>query len=126
MVCVIIFISALLSIVCSVFRPASIHPSSFFGSLFYVTPIWLIIRCLGAGFAALVYLQLGSEMIWSKNTGGLLLHDLMPILLSVFIFAGLLLPLLLNFGLLELIGTLFRKIMPPHPRVFWKPVATQR
>lgn len=113
LVCGIIFISAALTIFCSVFRPTSIHPTSFLGSLFYVTPVWLIIRCLGAGFAALVYLQLGSEMIWSKNTGGLLLHDLMPILFSVFIFAGLFLPLLLNFGLLELVGTLFSKVMRP-------------
>ncbi|WOH36944.1 YjiH family protein [Thalassotalea fonticola] len=113
LVCCIIFISAALSIICSVFRPSNIHPTSFLGSLFYVTPVWLIIRCLGAGFAALVYLQLGSEMIWSKNTGGLLLHDLMPILFSVFIFAGLFLPLLLNFGLLEFIGTLFSKVMRP-------------
>ena len=34
-------------------------------------------------------------------------------LFSVFILAGLLLPLLLNFGLLELVGTLLTKVMRP-------------
>ena len=52
-------------------------------------------------------------MIWSENTGGLLLYSLLPILFSVFLFAGLFLPLLLNFGLLEFFGTLLTKIMRP-------------
>ncbi len=37
----------------------------------------------------------------------------MPTLYTVFIFAGLLLPLLLNFGLFEFLGTLLNKIMRP-------------
>lgn len=48
-----------------------------------------------------------------KNTGGLLLYDLLPILFSVFIFAGMLLPLLLDFGLLEFVGALLTKVMRP-------------
>ncbi|MEW6997856.1 YjiH family protein [Colwelliaceae bacterium BS250] len=113
LVCIVITISALLSIFFSTLQPRSVHHSSLVGSLFIVSPAWLIVRCLGAAFAILVYSKKGSAMIWSENTGGLLLHDLMPILFSVFIFAGLLLPLLLNFGLLELVGTLFSKIMRP-------------
>ena len=57
--------------------------------------------------------KLGPEAIWSENTGGLLLADLLPILFSVFLFAGLFLPLLLNFGLLELFGALLTKVMRP-------------
>ena len=49
--------------------------------------------------------QLGITM--SDETG------LLPTLFAVFIFAGLLLPLLLNFGLLELFGALLSKIMRP-------------
>ncbi|WP_221931806.1 YjiH family protein [Thalassomonas sp. M1454] len=113
LVCVVIVISALLTIFFSTLQPKSVHVSSLLGSLFIVSPAWLVVRCLGAAFAVLVYFKQGSAMIWSENTGGLLLHDLMPILFSVFIFAGLLLPLLLNFGLLELVGTLFSKVMRP-------------
>ncbi len=51
--------------------------------------------------------------MWSENTGGLLLYDLLPILFSVFIFAGMLLPLLLDFGLLEFVGALLTKVMRP-------------
>ena len=57
--------------------------------------------------------QWGPEIIWSAGTGGMVLHDLAPSLFVTFIFAGLLLPLLLNFGLLELLGTLLSKVMRP-------------
>src|SRR5699024_7274698 len=49
----------------------------------------------------------------SDDTGKLLLDDLLHVLFSVFLFAGLFLPLLMNFGLLELFGTLMTKIMRP-------------
>ncbi|NMP17108.1 YjiH family protein [Thalassotalea sp. Y01] len=113
LVCLVTIISAFLSIVFSVFSAQRVNAKSFLGSLFVISPVWLIVRCLGAAFAVMVYFKIGPAQIWDKNTGGLLLHDLMPILFSVFIFAGMFLPLLLNFGLLELIGTLFSKIMRP-------------
>ena len=56
---------------------------------------------------------MGPHAITSENTGALVLNDLLPVLFSVFILAGLLLPLLLNFGLLELVGTLLTKVMRP-------------
>ena len=59
------------------------------------------------------FFKVGPEAVWSGATGGMVLNDLMPTLFSVFIFAGLLLPLLMNFGLLELLGTLMTRIMRP-------------
>lgn len=112
-ICVLVVISAFISAYFSLLKKDSYSKDSLLSRLFVVTPIWLLIRCLGAVFSVVVYFKLGSEVIWSSNTGGMLLHDLMPILFSVFIFAGLLLPLLLNFGLLEFVGTLFSKIMRP-------------
>lgn len=43
----------------------------------------------------------------------MILGDLMPSLVAVFLIASFLLPLLLNYGLLEFIGSLFKKIMRP-------------
>lgn len=57
--------------------------------------------------------KIGPDWISSENTGGLLLYDLVPILFSVFFLAGFLLPLLLNFGLLEFFGALLMKVMRP-------------
>lgn len=90
------------------------HPS-FLVNLFKVTPFWTITRIFGAIFAIMVVYQIGPEAIWNENTGGLLLANdgLVSFLFSIFFFAGFLLPLLLNFGLLEFFGTLMVKIMRP-------------
>jgi nucleoside recognition membrane protein YjiH len=81
--------------------------------LLNVSPVWFIIRLLGAIFIVMTFFSVGPEAIYSGNTGALVLNDLLPVLFCVFIFAGMLLPLLLNFGLLELFGTLLTKIMRP-------------
>src|SRR5690606_26294206 len=57
--------------------------------------------------------EIGPKFIWSENTGVIALYDLSSFLLVIFLFAGLFLPLLLDFGLLEFVGTLMTKIMRP-------------
>lgn len=86
---------------------------SYFKKLIDVSPIWVITRVLGCVFAVITYLQIGPEFIYSANTGGLLLNELLTVLFSVFLFAGFFLPLLLDFGLLEFFGVIFSRIMRP-------------
>src|SRR5699024_9438098 len=64
-------------------------------------------------FAVLVYFEWGSEIFFSEDTGGLILHDLLHVLFAVFLFAGIFLPLLMNFGLLEFFGTMMVYVMRP-------------
>ncbi|SIS40932.1 YjiH family protein [Salimicrobium flavidum] len=90
-----------------------VSSSPFFTSLLDVTPFWTIIRVLGMIFALMIYFQIGPEAITSDVTGGLLLDSLLHVLFTVFLFAGLFLPLLLNYGLLELFGIVLMKIMRP-------------
>ncbi|MGY0219933.1 YjiH family protein [Endozoicomonadaceae bacterium StTr2] len=106
-------ISAIFSLLTTLFRPAWITGSSLLSTLFQTTPEWLMVRIAGVGFAVMAQYKLGSEMVWSSNTGGLVFFDLLPSLLVTFFLAGLLLPLLLDFGLLELLGTLMSKVMRP-------------
>lgn len=87
--------------------------SELINSLFKVGTIWVIVRVVAAIFVIMAYFTLGPELVVSADTGNLLLRDLLPTLFSVFIFAGLLLPLLLNYGLIEFVGTFFTKIMRP-------------
>lgn len=110
---VIILLTMIGTILIKTVRPNIMNRNPFLKTLLDVAPIWFAARILGAIFAVCVLFQLGPEMIWSENTGGLLLNDLLPVLFSVFLFAGLFLPLLLNFGLLEFVGTLLTKIMRP-------------
>ncbi len=88
-------------------------PSPFLQTLFNVSVFWMIVRILGFIFAVMVLFSIGPEPVISDVTGGLLLYDLIPVLISVFLFAGLFLPLLLNFGLLEFAGALLTPIMRP-------------
>ena len=109
----IIAFMALFSLLYRVVKPAFIVNSSFLNGLFSPSPLWLAVRVIGGIAVIMTYFQLGPKAIWEGNTGGLVLEGLLPTLFTVFIFAGLLLPLLLNFGLLELFGTLLSKVMRP-------------
>jgi nucleoside recognition membrane protein YjiH len=54
--------------------------------------------------------QLGPEMFWSPATGGTVLNDLAVNIVPIFLFAGLLMPFLTDYGLMEFIGTLLKRI----------------
>ncbi len=113
LIAIIICITGVMSLVFSVFKPKSLTKFRLLNHLFNVSWIWLVTRLFGMAFVLLTYFQVGPHAITSENTGLLVLKDLLPVLFSVFILAGLLLPLLLNFGLLELVGTLLTKVMRP-------------
>ena len=109
----IIAFMAFASLLFRVKNPSFIANSPFLNGLFNPTPLWLAVRVIGGIAVIMTYFQVGPKAIWESNTGGLVLEGLLPTLFSVFIFAGMLLPLLLNFGLLELFGTLLAKVMRP-------------
>lgn len=109
---ILITVSALMSIIVKL-MPNRFPDDSFLGSLFKVSALWLTVRILGMFFVIFTYFGVGWDPIKHDYTGGVILNDLMPALVTVFLFAGFFLPLLLNFGLLEFIGALFTKIMRP-------------
>ncbi|WP_027636455.1 YjiH family protein [Clostridium butyricum] len=108
-VTILISISAIGSIVIKFYKT----DNKILNSLFNVTPIWMTGRIIGMILSILTYFKLAPEFIWSDSTGGMVLFSLLPLLVSVFFFAGLFLPLLLNHGLLEFVGALLTKIMRP-------------
>lgn len=113
MVTAVISMTALASTYTKLFQPKRITNNTFLNGLLNPSPLWFVVQLLGALFAIMTFFNIGPAMFRSDATGGLVLNDLLPVLFSVFIFAGLLLPLLLNFGLLEFFGTLFTRIMRP-------------
>ncbi len=110
---VLISVSAVITIIHKLFKIPFIQNHEKLNNLFDVKGIWLVIRMLGWVFANLLFWGVGPEMILSEDTGGLVIHGLMPILVCVFLLAGLLLSLLLNFGLLDFFGALLIKLMRP-------------
>ncbi|MCO7201278.1 YjiH family protein [Pseudoalteromonas sp. OANN1] len=113
MIVAIVCITGIMSLVMKLLRPQALLKITIIKHLFDVSWVWLITRLVGMVFIVLTFNGVGPEAIHSENTGALVLNDLLPVLFSVFILAGLLLPLLLNFGLLEMVGTLLTKVMRP-------------
>ncbi|CAH9054643.1 hypothetical protein PSECIP111951_01080 [Pseudoalteromonas holothuriae] len=109
----IICITGVMSLVVKLLKPAALMKIDLIRHLFQISWVWLVTRLLGMVFILMTYFKVGPSIIHSSHTGALVLNDLLPVLFSVFILAGLLLPLLLNFGLLELVGTLLTKVMRP-------------
>jgi len=82
-------------------------------SLFSVKGFWFAVRLIGFVFANMIFFGIGPDFIIGDATGGLVINDLIPILVCVFLLAGLLLALLLNYGLLDFLGALLIKVMRP-------------
>ncbi|MFD1036910.1 YjiH family protein [Virgibacillus byunsanensis] len=109
----IIVITAIITVLAKLLGRDSFNKTPFWYQLFHVSNFWAATRVVAAIFAIMVYFELGPEAVHGPDTGQFLLGDLLHILFAVFLFAGLFLPLLMNFGLLELFGTLMTKIMRP-------------
>jgi nucleoside recognition membrane protein YjiH len=110
---VVLIASVVITLVARIGKPVWIMESDFMKGLFYVSAFWLTMRVLGAVFAVMVLFQFGPGLIWDDYTGGTVLYELVPVLTTWFLFAGLLMPLLLEFGLMDFIGTIVRKVMRP-------------
>ncbi|MEW9500915.1 YjiH family protein [Jeotgalibacillus marinus] len=115
----IIVLTAVLTLIARLGKPGFIMNNEFWNKLLFVSWFWVVVRVIASTFALIAFFQVGSsplmEAIWSSDTGGLLLEQggLLSSLFSIFLFAGMFLPLLLNFGLLEWFGALMAKIMRP-------------
>ncbi|TYS67157.1 YjiH family protein [Sutcliffiella horikoshii] len=110
---VVLVVSAISSLVVRFISLPFLKKDSFLDTLLNVGSIWLAMRVLGAAFAVMTLTKYGPEMITSEFTGGIVLFDLIPVLTVWFLFASLFMPLLLEFGLMDFIGTLVRKVMHP-------------
>src|SRR5690606_27819492 len=85
-------------------------------SLFRVHWFWTAMRVFAVVFASMYVFQFGPESLTSDVTTGVLLDPaagLVTFMFVLFLFAGLLLPLLTDFGLLEFFGSMMVKIMRP-------------
>lgn len=113
LVTVLIIIAAISSLFTHAIKPQRILQDPYLKSLLHPGFLWSAIRLTGLILMMMLLFDVGPEYIRSENTGRLVLNSLLPILLAVFLLAGLLLPLLLNFGLLEFIGAMLSKVMRP-------------
>ena len=112
-ICSLISISAIITLIHK-FKPISfISADPKLNNLFSVKGFWFGVRMIGFVFAIMMFTGIGPEIIIGDVTGSVVLYDLMPILVCVFLLAGMLLSLLLNYGLLDFFGALLIKLMRP-------------
>jgi len=105
--------TVLMTLLTVTLKPAFIINRPFLKSVFQVGLFGITMRIIGFAVGMMAYFQIGPEFISSRNTGGVVLYDLAPVLLTWFLIAGILLPLLVEFGLMEFVGSLLKKVMRP-------------
>lgn len=71
---------------------------------------WTITRVLGSITVLMIFYKVGPEWIWNRNTGGVQLYDVAPVILVMCFVSSILMPLLSDYGLMDFIGTLFSRI----------------
>ena len=108
-----ISMSAILTIVHKLLGISILKKNKKLDALLSIDGFWFWVRMIGFIFANMIYFGIGPDFIIGELTGGVVVYDLMPILVCVFLLAGLLLALLLNYGLLDLCGSLMIKLMRP-------------
>ncbi|MDQ0207984.1 YjiH family protein [Alkalicoccobacillus murimartini] len=110
---VVLLLSSIGALIGGMLKPSWMVNQPFLKGLFVIHPFWLLIRCLGAVFAILTLLEVGPEVVIGTGTGQEVLYFLLPVLAVWSFVMGMLLPLLIEFGLMEWLGTLAQKIMRP-------------
>ena len=110
---VLISLSGILTIIHKVVGIGILKRNEKLNALFSVKGFWFVVRLIGLVFANMIYFNFGPDIIIGELTGAVVIYDLIPILVCVFLLAGVLLALLLNYGLLDFMGALLIKLMRP-------------
>lgn len=111
-VLIFITISTVLSVINMVFKPAIIQKHESVNKLFSPKPLYFVSRIIGMVVVYMVYFGVGPEMINSGATGGSML-GVAATLVSVVLVIAFLMPLLTDFGIMEFVGVLIRKVVRP-------------
>jgi len=85
----------------------------YFKECFEVSTFNLCVRGLALIISIMAYWKIGPEFIWNENTGGLMVWNLIPSLLLLFVLGAIMLPLLTDYGAMELIGNILRPVFRP-------------
>ena len=119
----ILTVSAVMALIALIAKPKFIMDNKVLKDCFACSPIWVIVRVIGCICVWVTYLFSEDFMAMASNSTlvhmiagadeGTLAYDLIIGLVIIFMIASFLLPLLLDFGLLEYVGALLTKFMRP-------------
>lgn len=109
---ILVTLNAVGTIVTKLFKPAFIMNHNWLRRNLDVAPLYLVSRIIGLIIMLLFYFKVGPEFIISDITAGVMI-DLMQTLISVLIVISFLMPLLTEFGIMEFLGVLLKKVVRP-------------
>jgi len=105
-----LWISTIGTVIVKAMGAGRIPADSTISRLFQVAPIWVALRGVGAVMGTMTIFQIGPEVFWHASTGGTVLRDLVFDIVPLFLFAGLLMPFLTDYGLMEFVGTMVKRV----------------
>lgn len=111
-VLVFITFSTLVTIFNMIFKPEFIQKNEAMKKLFTPAPLYFVSRIIGLVIVYMVYFDFGPEIIRSGATGGSMM-GVSGTLVSVVLCIAFLMPLLTDFGIMEFVGVLIRKVVRP-------------
>lgn len=111
-VLIFITLSCIMTIINILFKPAFIKNNESLDKLFSPAPLYLVSRFIGLIIVYMVYFNFGPDSIKSGATGGSML-GVSATLVSVVMCIAFLMPLLTDFGIMEFVGVLVRKVVRP-------------
>jgi len=105
-----LWISTIGTLIVKAMGPERIPADSMISRLFQVAPVWVALRTIGTVMGTMTIFQFGPEFFWHANTGGTVLRVLAFAIVPLFLFAGLLMPFLTDYGLMEFVGTMVKRV----------------
>ena len=112
--CLIVTFSFLATAVAYVLKPPFIMENEKLKNIFLSPPVYFISKAFAVVVAWLVFFDIGPDWLIGWDGGRLMLDELISSnrgLIAIFLVVGLAIPLLTDFGLMEFLGTLIRKVV---------------
>lgn len=108
-----ISISSVVTILHKIFHFSFLKRNTKLDALFGVRGFWFAVRMIGFVLINLIFFGIGPDFLIGSATGGFVTNDLLPLLICVFFLGGMLLSLLVNYGLLDFLGAMLIRVMRP-------------
>ena len=108
-VVIITVLSALITVIHKIKPIPFIKKNKKLDELFSPDMFWFCVRIIGAVFAIIAYFHFGTKVIWSSDTGGNVLESILPTCMTWYLIGGFFLPLLTDYGLMDILSSVFTK-----------------
>lgn len=86
-------------------------------AIFSSSRFWIVVRIGGAAMMLAVFLGVGPEELVSDDTGGNMLYTVAPTCAAWYLVGGIFLPLLTDYGFIDLFASLLRSVAQPLFRI---------